>query len=61
MNVRIDPELCIGCELCVQTAPDVFEMEGDKAIAKVNPVPEDSQTNCKDAADICPVTAIIIE
>lgn len=61
MNVRVDPELCTGCELCVQTAPDVFEMEGDKAIAKVNPVPEDSETSCKDAVDSCPVTAIIIE
>lgn len=61
MNVKIDHELCIGCELCVQTAPNVFEMESDKAVAKTNPVPADDETSCKDAADSCPVTAIIIE
>lgn len=61
MNVRVDPDLCIGCELCVQTAPTIFEMEGDKAIAKVNPIPADEETACKDAADSCPVTAIIVE
>lgn len=61
MNVRVDPELCIGCELCVQTAPAVFKMEGDKAVPIVNPVPEDLQTSCKEATDTCPVTAIIIE
>lgn len=61
MNVRIDPELCIGCGLCTQTAPDVFEMDGDKAVAKVNPVPESLQTSCKDAASSCPVNAIIID
>lgn len=61
MNVKIDPELCIGCELCVQTAPGVFEMNGDKAIVIANPVPEDLQTSCKDAVDTCPVTAIILE
>lgn len=61
MNIKVDPELCIGCELCVQTAPVVFEMEGDKAVTKVNPVPEDEETNCKDAVDTCPVSAITIE
>lgn len=61
MNVKVDPELCIGCELCVQTAPSVFEMEVDKAITKVNPVPEDEEATCKDAADSCPVNAITIK
>lgn len=61
MDVRVDPELCIGCELCVQTASAVFKMEGDKAIPIVNPIPEDLQASCKEATDTCPVTAIIIE
>lgn len=61
MNVRVDPELCIGCELCVQAAPAVFKMEGDKAVPIVNPVPSDAEATAKDAVDSCPVTAIFIE
>jgi ferredoxin len=61
MNVRVDADLCIGCELCVQTAPSLFEMSGDKAIAKVSAIPESEETSCKDAADSCPVSAIIME
>lgn len=61
MNVKVDADLCIGCELCVQTAPSIFEMEGGKAVPKVNPVPQGEETICKEAADSCPVTAIIVE
>lgn len=60
MNVKVDPDLCIGCELCVQTAPSVFEMEGGKAVAKTNSVSTSEEGVCKDTADSCPVTAIII-
>ncbi|PLY01232.1 MAG: ferredoxin [Desulfuromonas sp.] len=26
----IDQECCIGCEVCTQTCPEVFRMEGDE-------------------------------
>lgn len=61
MKARVDPDICIGCALCVQTCPEVFTMEGDKAIVHISPVPKDSEAACKQAADECPVTAIIIE
>lgn len=61
MKAKVDLELCIGCELCVQTAPLVFQMQEDKAVPLANPVPEDAEGNCKEAADSCPVNAIIIE
>lgn len=61
MKAKVDPELCIGCGLCVQTCPEVFKMEGDKAIVYVAIVPPESEENCKKATDECPVTAIIIE
>lgn len=60
MTAKVDPELCIGCELCVQICPAVFEMQGDKAVAKINPVPQDAETTAKEATDSCPVTAIIV-
>jgi len=61
MNVRVDEDLCIGCELCIQTAPAIFEMSGGKAVAKVTSVPPEEDASCKDAADGCPVSAIFIE
>ena len=61
MKARVEPDICIGCTLCVQTCPEVFRMEGDKAVAYVNVVPKDVESTCRQAADECPVTAIIIE
>jgi ferredoxin len=61
MKAVIDEDLCTGCELCVQTCPDVFEMEGDVAKAKVDVVPSDAEECAKEAAEECPVEAIAIE
>jgi ferredoxin len=60
MKVRIDPELCTGDEICVQMCPEVFEMEGDKAIVLQEEVPEELQDSAREAADSCPSEAIII-
>ena len=43
-------------------APEVFEMgTDDKAHTKVDPVPEELQAACKDAADQCPQAAIEVD
>ena len=40
MKATVDKSLCIGCGLCADACPEVFEMDDDnKAQAKVNPVP----------------------
>jgi ferredoxin len=36
-------------------------MDGDKAIAHVSPVPKAVEKTCRQAAEDCPVVAIIIE
>jgi ferredoxin len=61
MKALVDPEVCIGCELCTQTCPDVFKMQGDKAVAYTDPVPDTASQACKQAAEDCPVEAIKIE
>ncbi len=61
MRATVDEETCIGCGLCAETCPEVFEMVDDKARAKVDEVPEDSTETCREAAEDCPVEAIQIE
>ena len=61
MKVRVDAELCVGCGLCVNTSPEVFEMNDDKAIVKSETVPANEGESCQQARDECPVEAIIIE
>jgi len=61
MKASVDKDTCIGCGLCANDCPEVFEMQGDKAVAKVSNVPADKEDACKTAAANCPVQAIKCE
>ena len=61
MNAKVDPDICIGCGLCTEICPEVFEMEDDKAVVNVAVVPKEVERACKEAEEQCPVTAITIE
>jgi len=61
MKVRVDKETCVGDETCVEICPDVFEMQGDVAVAKAENVPKNLEAKVDEAAKACPVEAIIIE
>jgi len=61
MRVLIDPELCIGCENCVDLVPEVFEMQDDLATVIEGEVPEELEEKVREAVEICPVEAIKIE
>jgi ferredoxin len=61
MKAIIDADLCSGCELCTQTCPEVYEMQGDVAIVKVDPIPAELEDSANEAADDCPVEAIKME
>jgi len=60
MKAEVNQETCIGCGLCAQVAPDIYEMQGDKAVAKVDEIPADKADQAKDGADQCPVNAITV-
>jgi ferredoxin len=60
MKVRID-DSCSACGLCVENCPDVFEMGDDKAQVKGDEVPAELEDAVQQAADECPVEAIIVE
>jgi ferredoxin len=60
MKVRVDRGLCVGISNCVAIAPSVFQLDdSNKAIVlDVSSVSEDTLMN---AAESCPVKAIIVE
>ena len=57
MKVSIDKEECIGCELCADQCPDIFEMDEEVAIVKKQP--DSAEEECVTLAeDACPTNAI---
>ena len=61
MIAMVDEDLCTGCGLCVDACPEVFELLDDLAKVIIEPVPEEAQATCREAADDCPVEAISIQ
>ena len=61
MEAYVDYEVCIGCGLCPDLCPEIFSMEGEKAVAYVSIVPKEFEQICLETAQKCPVNAIIIE
>ena len=61
MKAIVDQEACIGCRLCAEVCPEVFEMADDIAKVIVPEIPADALERAKDSSDSCPVDAISIE
>ena len=62
MRVFVDKELCIGSEACVDICPEVFEIQDDIAVIKIDDdVPEELEAAVEEAAEACAVEAITIE
>jgi len=62
MKASIDRDGCIGCGLCADTCPAVFQMAAD-GLAEVHadPIPAGDEATAQDARDNCPVTVITVE
>jgi len=60
MRVRMDDDECVGDGSCADICPQVFKMVGDLAVVRMEEVPEESEHLCREAAEACPVDAIII-
>jgi ferredoxin len=54
-------EDCTACELCVDLCPEVFEMGDDIAVVKEDANLTEFEDSIKEAADSCPVEAIMYE
>ena len=60
MKVKVTED-CIACGLCIDICPDVFEMGDLYAEVKTNDIPADLEKLVQQAAEECPVSAIIVE
>ncbi|MBD3391518.1 MAG: ferredoxin [Chitinivibrionales bacterium] len=62
MRAHVIPEKCTGCELCVATCPEVFEMTDENiAREKTDEAPDAARGSCREAAEDCPAEAIEID
>jgi ferredoxin len=51
----------MGTGACVEICPEIFDIDGDVAYAKVSIVPDSLVDLCRDAAEACASRAIILE
>jgi ferredoxin len=59
MIVKLDRDECIGCGVCAQICPEVFELDEDAGKAKV--IRSEGAECAKEAADSSPVGCITVE
>ncbi|MEJ2690426.1 MAG: ferredoxin [Deltaproteobacteria bacterium] len=52
----VDEELCIGCGICGELCPEVFEIQHEKSTV-IGP-DKCASCDCQEAEDSCPVSAI---
>jgi ferredoxin len=61
MRVRVNDDDCVGDGSCAELCPDIFKMEGDLAIVRKEDVPQELEDLVREAAESCPVDAIVID
>lgn len=60
MKVSIDVSTCVGCGLCEQGCPEVFQVQGD-GLAHILGHTCGVNHNLKEIAESCPVNSIKVE
>ncbi|TDA70634.1 MAG: ferredoxin [Clostridia bacterium] len=62
MQAYVDPDLCIACGDCIDICPEVFAWN-DEGLSEsvVDEVPEETEDECREAAEACPTEAIALQ
>lgn len=60
-KVSIDEEECMGCEACVEIAPDIFQFNADEEKAYVVKAEGGDESLIQEAMDSCPASCITYE
>jgi ferredoxin len=62
MEVRVNRAVCLRSGQCTYMHPKVFkEGEDGYPVVLASLVPEELEDEARDAADICPASAIVVE
>jgi len=59
MEAKVNIDDCIGCGVCAHLCPEIFEI--DEALGKAIVKQQSGPQTVKEAAEACPVGAIIIK
>ena len=62
MTAQVLQKVCIQCGLCPSVCPEVFTLPdtGESARAAEGEIPVEHQAAAREAADSCPVSAIVL-
>ncbi len=61
MKAIVDKSGCISCGLCVDTCPEVFQLDADGLAEGYAPVTPAVMDKAEEARDNCPVAVISLE
>jgi ferredoxin len=63
MRIGVDKDRCIGSGNCVEMAPRYFDQRDSDGVVEVleQEVGPDDESSVREAADICPVAAILLD
>lgn len=56
-KVYVDQDVCIGCEICANTLPEVFRMTG-RSVAEAYDPEGATMESIQEVMDLCPVSCI---
>jgi ferredoxin len=60
MRVEVDERRRICSMQCQLTCPEVFKVEANVSTVRLDPVPPQLESRCREAAEACPSGAITV-